>query len=185
MPRTAADVATELHTRLATASVPGPYVMVSHSLGGLFSLLYARTYPDQVRGLVMVDAVTPQMMDTFGPQQWDEYQQKALHLPAVIPGYQSEQYDPATSIKQIQTAPPLHAMPVDVLLGDTPEPLDSLPTDYSADFQNAVFQALREAGRQFAATVPGARLTTVPNTTHYVQTQRPDVVIDAIRGVTR
>ena len=31
--------------------------------------------------------------------------------------------------------------------------------------------------------IPGARLTTVPNTTHYVQTQRPDIVIDAIRDV--
>ena len=95
----------------------------------------------------------------------------------MIPGYQSEQYDPATSIKQIDTAPPLRAMPVAVLIGDT------LPTDNTADFQNALFQALREADHQFAASIPGARLTTVPNTTHYVQTQRPDIVIDAIRDV--
>ena len=47
MPRTAADVTSELHSLLATAGVPGPYLMVSHSFGGLFSLLYARTYPDR------------------------------------------------------------------------------------------------------------------------------------------
>jgi pimeloyl-ACP methyl ester carboxylesterase len=177
MPRTAADVTSELHTLLATAGVPGPYVMVSHSFGGLFSLLYARTYPEQVAGLVMIDTVTPQMRTALGPQRWQEYQQQAIQQPNVIPGYQSERYDPDTSIKQIDSAPHLRAMPVAVLIGDT------LPTDNTADFQNAVFRALREADHQFAASIPGATLTTVPNTTHYVQTQRPDIVLDAIRDV--
>jgi pimeloyl-ACP methyl ester carboxylesterase len=66
MPRTAADVANELHSLLAAAGVPGPYIMVSHSFGGLFSLAYARAYPGQVTGLVLIDAVTPQMMTTLG-----------------------------------------------------------------------------------------------------------------------
>jgi pimeloyl-ACP methyl ester carboxylesterase len=74
-------------------------------------------------------------------------------------------------------------MKVAVLVGDSPEPPDAVPTEYTADFQKAVFDALREASGRFAAGVPGARLTTVPNATHYAQTQRPDVVIDAIRGV--
>jgi pimeloyl-ACP methyl ester carboxylesterase len=174
MPRTATDVATELHTLLAKAGVPGPYIMASHSLGGLFSLLYARTYPDQVTGLVMIDATTPQMMNVLGPQQWEQYQQQALHLPNVVPGYQIEQFDLTASVKQIEGAPPLRAMPVTVLLGDTLEP---------ANPQNTLFLALREAGRQFAASVPGARLTTVPNTTHDLPTQRPDVVIAAIRSM--
>ena len=34
-----------------------------------------------------------------------------------------------------------------------------------------------------AASVPGAEVITVPGTTHYVQNQRPDVVIEAIREV--
>ena len=48
-------------------------------------------------------------------------------------------------------------MPVAVLIGDT------LPTDNTAEFQYAMFQALREADHQFAASIPGATLTTVPN----------------------
>jgi pimeloyl-ACP methyl ester carboxylesterase len=104
----------------------------------------------------------------------------AVHLPDVVAGYQSEQYDPAASIQQIDAARPLRAMPVTVLLGDQPEPADALPTEYSEGFQAAVFRALRAAGSQFAASIPGAQVTTVANTTHYVQTQRPDVVIAAI-----
>ncbi len=34
MPRTAADAVSDLHTLLKVARVPGPYVFVSHSLGG-------------------------------------------------------------------------------------------------------------------------------------------------------
>ncbi|HKO84744.1 MAG TPA: hypothetical protein VJ140_09310, partial [Actinomycetota bacterium] len=39
------------------AHVPGPYVLAGHSNGGLFTLLYASTYPRQVAGLVLIDAV--------------------------------------------------------------------------------------------------------------------------------
>ena len=48
-----AEVVTELHDLLAAADVPGPYVLVGHSLGGAFDLLYARTYPDEVAALVV------------------------------------------------------------------------------------------------------------------------------------
>ena len=40
-----------------------------------------------------------------------------------------------------------------------------------------------ESQAQWAAGVPGAEVITVDGTTHYVQTQRPDVVVDAIREV--
>jgi alpha-beta hydrolase superfamily lysophospholipase len=56
MPRTAEDVVTDLHALLAAAQVPGPYLLVAHSLGGLFARLYAQSYPDQVRSLFFVDA---------------------------------------------------------------------------------------------------------------------------------
>ena len=47
----------------------------------------------------------------------------------------------------------------------------------------AINEAQREAQAAFAASVPGAEQITVPGTTHYVQTQRPDAVIEAIREV--
>jgi hypothetical protein len=57
LPRTARRVVTELHTLLTRAGVPGPYVLVGHSYGGLFVQLYAYTYPHEVAGLVLVDSV--------------------------------------------------------------------------------------------------------------------------------
>jgi pimeloyl-ACP methyl ester carboxylesterase len=49
----------ELHTLLANAGIPGPYVLVGHSFGGLYSRLYAAQYPDQVAGMVLLDATHP------------------------------------------------------------------------------------------------------------------------------
>ena len=55
-PRTAREYAKELHTLLANANEPGPYVLVGHSMGGFTILVYAHNYPDEVSGLVLVDS---------------------------------------------------------------------------------------------------------------------------------
>ena len=47
--------AEELHTLLVNAAVPGPFVLVAHSYGGLIVRWFARAYRDQVAGLVLVD----------------------------------------------------------------------------------------------------------------------------------
>jgi pimeloyl-ACP methyl ester carboxylesterase len=54
--RTARQYARELHTLLAKANEPGPYVLVGHSMGGFTLIVYAHDYPDEVSGLVLVDA---------------------------------------------------------------------------------------------------------------------------------
>src|SRR6478609_10085433 len=59
MPRDPAEVVTDLHDLLAAADVPSPYLLVGHSLGGALNVLYARTYPDAVSGLVVVDSPLP------------------------------------------------------------------------------------------------------------------------------
>jgi pimeloyl-ACP methyl ester carboxylesterase len=61
MPRGAESVVADLHALLAAAAVPGPSVIVGHSLGGLFVRLYAATYPDDVLGLVQRDTPLPPM----------------------------------------------------------------------------------------------------------------------------
>ena len=55
-PRTPEQNARELHTLLTNAGIEGPYVLVGHSLAGQNARLFAALYPDQVAGMVQVDA---------------------------------------------------------------------------------------------------------------------------------
>jgi pimeloyl-ACP methyl ester carboxylesterase len=73
MPRTAADAVSDLHTLLRVAKVPAPYVFVSHSLGGLIDRLYAATYPRQVAGMVLVDALAEYFQEPLDPAQMAAY----------------------------------------------------------------------------------------------------------------
>jgi pimeloyl-ACP methyl ester carboxylesterase len=55
-PPDGAQIATDLHTLLNRAHVPGPYVLAGHSFGGLYVRAYAAMYPDEVAGLVLIDS---------------------------------------------------------------------------------------------------------------------------------
>lgn len=52
-------VVARLHQLLRTAGEPGPYVMVGHSLGGHYVRVFADVHPDEVAGVVLVDARHP------------------------------------------------------------------------------------------------------------------------------
>jgi pimeloyl-ACP methyl ester carboxylesterase len=54
-----AQIATDLHTLLHRAHVPGPYVLAGHSFGGLYVMSYAAQYPEDVAGMVLVDSAAP------------------------------------------------------------------------------------------------------------------------------
>lgn len=58
-PVTAKGIAEDLHAALGKAGERPPYVMVGHSLGGPYIMTYTKYYPDDVAGLVMVDASHP------------------------------------------------------------------------------------------------------------------------------
>ena len=58
-PQDGAQIATDLYTLLQRANVPGPYVLAGHSFGGLYVMSFARQYPQDVAGMVLVDSTAP------------------------------------------------------------------------------------------------------------------------------
>jgi pimeloyl-ACP methyl ester carboxylesterase len=58
-PRDAQHIAQELHALLHNANVPGPYVLVGWSYGGMYAREYAGQYSDEVAGLVLLDSSHP------------------------------------------------------------------------------------------------------------------------------
>lgn len=54
-PQILSDVVDDLHAALNVGRIPGPYVLVGHSLGGIEARLYAQRWPKEVVGMVIVD----------------------------------------------------------------------------------------------------------------------------------
>ena len=67
-PRAAREYAKDLHTLLAKANEPGPYVLAGHSMGGFTVIVYAHDYPAEVAGLVLVDTQDLPASDVATPQ---------------------------------------------------------------------------------------------------------------------
>jgi pimeloyl-ACP methyl ester carboxylesterase len=58
-PRTAVLAALRLRSLLQSINAIPPFVLVGHSMGGLFIRIFADLFPDDVAGLVLVDASHP------------------------------------------------------------------------------------------------------------------------------
>ncbi len=62
-PRDGLAIARDLEALLAALGEAGPWVLAGHSMAGLHTHIFAQSHRDQVAGLVLVDAVTPQGAD--------------------------------------------------------------------------------------------------------------------------
>ena len=195
MPRTAADAVDDLHALLGAAAIPGPYVLAAHSFGGIIVRLYAATYPDEVVGLVLVDASHEEQNARFQaaltPGQWAAFQRLSAQAVPDLADYSDlERIDFDASFAQLREAAaahPLPPMPLVVLTHGVPvgadlppEVLSTLPPGFPWDTIERVAQALQA---ELAALVPGAQQVIATESGHYVHTQQPQLVIDAIQQV--
>jgi pimeloyl-ACP methyl ester carboxylesterase len=191
-PRTAADAVSDLHALMTAAKVPGPYVLVGHSVGGLIVRLYASTYPDEVAGLVLVDALPEGLWEglqaALTPAQWDLYHQLATQVPADLEDYTELEWlnfeESFAQVRDAAVTAPLRPMPLVVLSAGRPLqseiPPDALPPDYPFD----TFDRVRaDHQRALATLVPGARFVVATESGHYIHAQQPDLVIEAVHQV--
>jgi pimeloyl-ACP methyl ester carboxylesterase len=179
MPRRGTAVVTELHDLLSTAGVPGPYLLVGHSIGGLFSVLYARTYPDQVAGMVLVDA-TPPTIASLLPPRARTLLESSLKAPSSIPGYAYESYDLDEIVTALGAAPQPRSVPTTLLFAGR---FQQVSGSEAEQFLKDVAGVQDQARSEFTASLPGATSSVVADATHYIHVERADAVIAAVRAV--
>ena len=67
LPRTSSEIAKELHALLEAAGEKGPFVLVGHSFGGYNVRVYNGQYPNDVAGVVLVDASHEDQNERMSP----------------------------------------------------------------------------------------------------------------------
>ncbi len=177
-PRTAAQLARELHALLHTLKLPGPFILVGHSLGGYIITLFAHLYPDDTAGLVYVDSGFDEqrLKQAVTVEEWTAREQALnKYIPAFSPGQQMEKDSTDESSLQAHTARPLPDVPAVILSGTLINP-DFPVSDVERDVK-------LEAHRELAAALPQAEQLMVAEARHYLQNETPPIVINAIKRV--
>jgi pimeloyl-ACP methyl ester carboxylesterase len=156
--RTAATQVRDLLTLLARAHIPGPYVVVGHSWGGLLARLFAAAAPAKTAGVVLVDATT---FPNLTPAT-------ARRLPRKT---NREGIDIAAAVAESDAVKSLGSVPL-VVLGSNKPPLDG---------------ALLHAQDEEAALSTDHVDAIARQSTHYIQKPapagQPQVVVDAVSAV--
>jgi pimeloyl-ACP methyl ester carboxylesterase len=83
-PRDVQQIAREMHTALHNAGIAGPYVLAGHSFGGLTVRAFADLFPDEVAGLVLVDASHPDQWAHMPVPSADRMLARTLQITALL-----------------------------------------------------------------------------------------------------
>lgn len=183
---TPANGVVDLHRLLRAADVPGPYVLVAHSFGGLIARLYSSTYPKEVAGLVLVDSPSELFFDRLTVKE-QEMWVTGNTGEAAFPG--AESFNFPASFAEMRAARPEPQIPTVLLTSD--EPFDyraavdggKLPQEF-VDFGPLSFSAHVAAQRALAKRLH-AKLILDTHSGHYIFVEHPALVVREIRRVVR
>ena len=208
-PRTSRVIAQELHELLRAAGVKPPYILVGHSMGGYDVRLYAHLYPTDVAGMVLVDASHPDQDNRFPAElkkmegAWRRDAELLefaapfgvprllgmcdadAHVRAADCNWNSAREAVAElkafpeSAAQTAATGSLGDLPLSVLSHDPDKPSSEMPPDLARSV-NMEWEKMQE---EMAHLSTRGTQTIARNSAHYIQNDRPDVVINAVHSI--
>src|SRR5258708_125996 len=154
----------DLVALLKAADVPGPYVLVAHSFSGTIARVFPGEHPDEVKGIVFVDVLTPELRAQMTPEEWKIWKRiNARPAKALAPYPHLERQDFYETLDKNAATATLMSMPVIVLTASdkfidvVPKLIQAgeLPPDTPPDFGAIVDRANPAAQNTPPAPVPG------------------------------
>jgi pimeloyl-ACP methyl ester carboxylesterase len=161
----------ELRTLLHSKGFQPPYILVGHSLGGLYMQLFARRYPEEVNALILVDSTHPQQFDGEGALEKQSFLTRSI-LRVLVTGTAKDELNliPQTG-KQVLDLPTMSNKPVFVLSASKP-----------LGEKSKVADDANEKRKNIARLYPGSKQIWV-DSGHVIPLEKPESVISAIREV--
>ena len=172
-PRDGQHIVDELRALLRSKGLNPPYILVGHSLGGLYMQLYARRYPQEVSALILVDSTHPRQMEGAGNLDRQPLWLRTLfNLMLNSTAKQELALLQQTGTQLLGYAAPANT-PVWVL--SAARPLKE---------KSALADDANEKRRDIARMYPGSKQVWV-DSGHGIPLEKPEVVIAAIREAQR
>jgi pimeloyl-ACP methyl ester carboxylesterase len=168
-PRDGEHIVDELRKILSDQGLKPPYVLVGHSIGGLYMQLFARKYPKEVSALILVDSTHPKQLEGAGAIENQSLWVRGA-LGVLVTGVARDELDlvPQTG-KEVLENPVSTSVKVYVL--SAAKELQN--TSSAAKYTN-------ELRKDIARMYPGSKQVWV-DSSHAIPLERPDAVIDAVR----
>jgi pimeloyl-ACP methyl ester carboxylesterase len=188
-PRTSRDVAEDLHKLLTNAQVPGPYVLVGHSIGGLHVRVFAGMYPKDVAGVVLVDSTHPDQdqkwLAALGAERSGEdpaitRARQFLAGRIAKPMDKPESLDGVASSAQVRAAGLLGKKPLAVV---THSPNWKMVPDLPDDMSKKLEDIGQNLQNDLAKLSTNSTHTIATKAGHHIHVDEPELVIHAIREV--
>jgi pimeloyl-ACP methyl ester carboxylesterase len=170
-PRDSATIVKELREELDRRNIRPPFVLVGHSLGGLYMQYFARNFPAEVTGLLLIDSThwdQHMLIDGGANQRYLGTREVTLFMPLIM---RQELKDSAQAGEQVHASPQVEDVRT-IVLSSTVAPKNSTPESLA---RAALLQG------EIASDFPGSRHVFVTGATHYIQRDKPEVVINAAR----
>lgn len=180
--RTLVQVTEDLHAMLVSAKVPGPYILVGHSLGGMLVRLYASYYPAEVVGMVLVDSAhedeTDKGVALMPAETLKEMLRKAGPEDLKVRG--PEAIDTCSTRSLMNAMNWRSNIPLIVLTQGQPY----RPEDYPVPSMAARYYQLHlDLQRELMSRSPKGRQVTAEKSGHFIHQDQPELVINAIRQI--
>ena len=171
-PRSARQIATELHTALQNAGVKPPYVLVGHSLGGPYVRVFADLYPKEVAGMVLVDPSQEAFDDWTKAHPDGKQKEQDAQIAKAPEGLRAEWAGIDDTYAQVRAAKLPAGIPVTLITAGLNE---NVPAEART--------AWTEKHSEWIAKVPGGKHLFAEKSGHFIQLQEPTIVINAIREI--
>lgn len=169
-PRDGQHIVDELRMLLRSEGLNPPYMLVGHSLGGLYMQDFARRYPDEVNALILVDSTHPTQVEGKGsPESWSLWLRIILHL--AVRGVAKDEFAAVDATGKSVLNLPMFRNPVVVL--SAAKPLKE--TSELANFAN-------DKRRDIARLYPGSKQVWV-DSGHAIPLEAPEAIISEIRAL--
>ena len=172
--RTARAVVDDLGRLLREASITGPFVMVGHSFGGAYIRGYAKKFPRDVAGMVLIDS-THEL-------QYIRIASTGFVLPPMAPSQNPERTDVVAALEEIAQEKWRSDIPLIVLTHGQPIASQAIP-NMTPEQAARIEELWLELQRELAGRSAQGRVVIAEKSGHYVHVDEPGLVIQAIREV--